>query len=66
MHPGDILKTTIATPFGLFKFLWMTFGLRNAGNTLQRLMDCILVGLDYVFLYLDDVIIGSRSMSEHL
>ncbi len=66
MHPGDILKTAIATSFGLFKFLWMTFGLRNAGNTLQRLMDCILVGLDYVFLYLDDVIIGSRSMSEHL
>jgi hypothetical protein len=32
MHPGDIPKTAIATLFGLFKFLWMSFGLRNAGN----------------------------------
>jgi hypothetical protein len=44
----------------------MTFGLRNAGNTFQRLMDHILAGLDFVFVYLDDVIIGRRSMSEHL
>jgi hypothetical protein len=66
MHPGDIPKTAIATPFGLFKFLRMTFGLRNAGNTFQRLMDRILAGLDFVFVYLDNVIIGSRSMSEHL
>jgi transposase InsO family protein len=66
MHPGDIPKTAIATPFGLFEFLRMTFGLRNAGNTFQRLMDRILAGLDFVFVYLDDVIIGSRSMSEHL
>jgi hypothetical protein len=29
-------------------------------------MDRILAGLDFVFVYLDDVIIGSRSMSEHL
>jgi hypothetical protein len=66
MHPGDIPKTAIATPFRLFEFLRMTFGLRNAGNTFQRLMDRILAGLDFVFVYLDDVIIGSRSMSEHL
>ncbi len=58
--------TAIATPFGLFKFLRMTFGLRNAGNTFQRLMDRILAGLNFVFVYLDDVIIGSGSMSEHL
>jgi hypothetical protein len=66
MHPGDIPKTAIATLFRLFEFLRMTFGLRNAGNTFQRLMDRILAGLDFVFVYLDDVIIGSRSMSEHL
>ncbi len=66
IHPGDIPKTAIAIPFGLFKFLRMTFGLRNAGNMFQRLMDRILASLDFVFVYLDDVIIGSCSMREHL
>jgi hypothetical protein len=65
-HPGDIPKTAIATPFGLFELLRMTFGLRNAGNTFQRLMDRIMAGLDFMFVYLDDVIIGSLSMSEHV
>lgn len=65
MNPEDIKKTAITTPFGLFEFLRMTFGLRNAGNTFQRRMDRLLVGLDFIFVYLDDVIIGSRSLAEH-
>jgi hypothetical protein len=44
----------------------MTFGLRNAGNTFQRRMDRIMAGLDFVFVYLDDIIIGSRSVEEHV
>jgi transposase InsO family protein len=44
----------------------MTFGLRNAGNTFQRRMDRILSGLDFVFAYLDDIIVASQSVSDHL
>jgi hypothetical protein len=43
---------------------WMTFGLRNAGNTIQRRMDRIMADLEFVFVYLDDFIIGSRSVEE--
>ncbi len=47
----------------------MPFGLRNAGNTFQRMMDRILAGFSFVFCYLDDIIIiiiASRDEQEHL
>ena len=42
MASEDIAKTAIITPFGTFEFLRLPFGLRNAGNTFQRMMDQIL------------------------
>lgn len=65
IRPGDVPKTAIATPFGLFEFIRMPFGLRNAGQTFQRLMDEVLSGLEYVFCYLDDVLVASKSVEEH-
>jgi hypothetical protein len=65
MHPADILKTTIITLFGLFEFLHLTFGLRNAGSTFQLLMDRVLAGLAFAFVYLDDIIIASSSLKQH-
>ncbi len=65
MHPADVEKTAIATPFGLFEFRRMTFGLRNAGNTFQRFMDRTLDGMDAAFAYLDDVLIGSADWRQH-
>lgn len=50
----DILKTAITTPFGLFEFPYMTFGLRNAAQTFQRFADEMTRGLDFTFPYIDD------------
>ncbi len=61
----DIQKTAIAMPFGLWEFLFMAFGLRNAAQALQQLKDNILMGLDYVFSFLDDDGVFSKSKEQH-
>ena len=59
-------KTAFTTPFGLFEFLVMPFGLHGAPATFQRCMDAVLRGLSFVAAYLDDVVIYSDSWSDHL
>jgi Reverse transcriptase (RNA-dependent DNA polymerase) len=61
----DIPKTAVITPFGLFEFLRTPFGLKNTGMTFQCLMDSILNGLPYVFVYLDDILIASPCLESH-
>ena len=62
----DIAKTAITTPFGLYEFCRMPFGLRNAAQTFQRFIDDVCRDLDFVFIYLDDILIASSSLTEHL
>ena len=66
MAPDDVQKTAIITPFGLYEFLRMPFGLKNSAQAFQRLMDGILRGLPFVFVYLDDILFASSSPSRHL
>lgn len=63
--PEDIPKTAIITPFGLFEFLRLPFGMRNAGQTFQRFVNGLFRGLSFVFVYMDDILIASRSIEEH-
>ena len=66
VDPNDIPKTAISTPFGLFEFVRMPFGLRNAAQIFQRFIDDALRGLDFVYAYIDDLLIVSSTESEHL
>lgn len=65
MEPGDIAKTALITPIGLFEYVNMCFGLRNAAQTFQRFIDSVLVGLDFCYAYLDDVLVASSNEEEH-
>ena len=62
----DVRKTAVITPFGLFEFPRTPFGLKNAGQDFQRLMDEILADLPHVFVYIDDILVASNSHEEHL
>ena len=66
VHPLDVPKTAVITPFGLFEFLRMPFGLKNAAQSFQRLMDSVLRDLPFLFVYLDDILVASTSTSQHL
>jgi cleavage and polyadenylation specificity factor subunit 1 len=66
VEPGDVPKTAVATPFGLFEFLRMPFGLRNAGSSFQRMMDRVIAGLPFAYVYLDDLRVASVGTPNHL
>ena len=69
VHPAQVKKTAIITPFGFFEFIRMPFGLKNAGMSFQRFIDRVLAGLPFVLVYLDDILVASPdrlSHAEHL
>lgn len=68
LEKEDRQKTAFTTPFGLYEFNRMPFGLKTAPATFQRAMDNVLRGLQglHCLIYLDDVIIFSTSLQEHV
>ena len=68
LEPEHREKTAFCTQDGLFEFKVMPFGLCNAPATFQRLMDMVLLGLQWTscLVYLDDVIILGKNFHDHL
>ena len=67
IHENLQHQTAFATPFGLYQFRRMPFGLQGAAATFQRMMDRLLDGwCHFANAYLDDLVIFSSSWPEHL
>ena len=72
MHPDSQQKTAFSTQQGLFEFRVMPFGLTNAPAVFQRLMQQVVAplnpssGPDFVSVYLDDILVFSRNLGEHM
>jgi hypothetical protein len=70
MVEEDMYKAAIRCPgfVGLFEWVVMTFGLKNAGATYQRVMNLIfydLLGI-IVEVYIDDIVVKSAGLDSHL
>lgn len=80
VNEQDIEKTAITTPFGLYEFTRMSFGLKNAAQTFQRFLNDVVFrnlhssdkeseenseNSPFLYCYIDDVIIASSSAISH-
>ena len=61
-------KSAFTTHRGLYEFTRMPFGLCNAPATFQRVMQQVLAGVEWdsVFSFIDDLLVASKTFSEHL
>ncbi|MBA3569363.1 MAG: DDE-type integrase/transposase/recombinase, partial [Pyrinomonadaceae bacterium] len=68
VHENSVHKTAFVTRSGLYEFLVMPFGLRNAPAAFQRTMNDVLVGLigKICACYIDDICIFSVTIEQHL
>jgi cleavage and polyadenylation specificity factor subunit 1 len=77
INPDDIEKTAVITPFGLFEFTKMNFGLSGASQTFQRFIDTVTRKTETqcpdgtnkevnLFAYIDDILVASETEEEHL
>nr|ANV20890.1 ORF3 protein [Dioscorea bacilliform RT virus] len=66
MDEGSIEWTAFWVPDGLFEWLVMPFGLKNAPAVFQRKMDNCFRGMeDFVAVYIDDILVFSKTPEEH-
>jgi hypothetical protein len=68
MKESDQLVTSFITPFGMYCYVTMSFGLRSAGATYQRCMNHVFGEhiSPTVDAYVDDIVVKTRKASDHL
>ena len=58
--------SAFVTPSGLYQYKVMAFGMKNSPATFQRLINSVMSGIDGCDAYIDDAIIYSDTLEEHL
>jgi hypothetical protein len=66
INDHDRYKTAFTTPFGHYEWNVMPFGLKNAPSEFQNIMNDIFNPfIHFTIVYIDDVLIFSKSIEEH-
>ena len=68
MHPDDIHKTAVTTPFGNYEWCVMPMGFRNSPAIHQcRVTNSLCEYIRNIcHVYLDDIVVWSNSIEEHV
>ena len=66
LSPESRELSAFVTPFGLYQYKVLAFGLQGAPGTFQRLINKIFHDLEGVITYLDDILIISETWQEHV
>ena len=65
INPNDVPKTAFVLPFGIFEYLKLPFGLKNAPSEFSRIMYRLLGDLPFVEIYIDDITVHSKTADLH-
>eukprot|EP00963_Diacronema_lutheri_P000659 scaffold42_cov432-Pavlova_lutheri.AAC.3 len=65
MHPDDIEKIAVVTPFGSYVWKVMPMGAANAPAMFQRMMNRVFGHLLYLKVYMDDILVHSETIEDH-
>nr|WEX32083.1 polyprotein [Dioscorea bacilliform SN virus] len=67
MAPQSVEWTAFLAPGGLYEWLVMPFGLKNAPAVFQRKMDNVFRGTEkFIAVYIDDILVFSETEDEHV
>ena len=65
LAPSSVHKTAMCTPIGLFAYKRLAMGMKNSQACMAKFMNEVLRGLNFVFCYIDDILIFSKDLEEH-
>ncbi|XP_037820141.1 uncharacterized protein K02A2.6-like [Lucilia sericata] len=66
VSPDSAKLLTINTHKGLYTFNRLAPGVKSAPGAFQQLMDTMLIGIDDTAAYIDDIIVGGKTVEKHI
>ena len=68
MDPDSVPITAFRVPFGLYHYVKMPFGLKNAPATMQRLIELCLGSRNFIdlLIFIDDILSYTKTFEEHI